>query len=107
MLGETGTEQFTIRIYLDDKKISEQKLHDPFIRTTVKAKMSRWEHFKAIFKPPEAKVVICVDGSEGVIRRIMMLDAEELAKETEAILAERALQRESGAYAHNYVSEKA
>ncbi len=35
MLGEAGTEQFTITTYQDGKQIRLQKIHDPFIRCTV------------------------------------------------------------------------
>lgn len=94
MLGEQGTEQFTIRTYRDGEKIAEQRIHDPFIRTTVTIGINRWDLFKALFhKQFETKINICVDGSEGMQRTIMMLDPAEIERETQAMLKARAESR--------------
>jgi hypothetical protein len=35
-LGEEGTEQFRVRTYVNEATVGDQKVHDPFIRTTVR-----------------------------------------------------------------------
>ncbi len=71
MLGEAGTEQFTITTYQDGKQIRLQKIHDPFIRCTVGIAMSRWDLFKAMFRKQfETKINVCVDAMETGHRRM-------------------------------------
>lgn len=93
-IGEQGTEQFTVTTRVDGKLISAQPIHDPFIHCVVIHQMSRWDHFKAIFRPPLLEVLVAVDGTEGVIRAIMTLDPVALQQETDEILAERKKSRE-------------
>lgn len=94
-IGEAGTEQFTVTTRVDGKLISEQPIHDPFVRTVVRHQMSRWEHFKAMFHPPVMKVLVMVDGSEGANRAIMTLDPVKLEQDTCDILEARRIIRET------------
>lgn len=96
MLGEEGTEQFTVESIVDGKTIEVHPIHDPFIHTTVGLKMSRWSHFKGIFAPPLTKVQVVVRGSEGAQRAIMTMDPIALEADTEDILEYRRHQYESG-----------
>lgn len=95
-LGEEGTEQFTVESRLDGKTIKVQPIHDPFIHSTVGFKGSRWDHFKAIFRPPVVKVEVIVRASEAAQRAIMTLDPVQLTRETEEILEGRRQFHESG-----------
>jgi hypothetical protein len=98
MLGESQTEQFTIRTRVDGKIIREQKIHDPFLHSKTIVGISRWDLFCAIFKRQfEIKVEISVEGSQGVQRAIMMLDPVKLEAETQTILEERRKSREQNA----------
>src|SRR5579859_5463262 len=94
MLGH-GKEQFTIFTRVDGKVIKEQPIHDPFLHNKTIIGISRWDLFKALFKKQfEVKVEISVDGTDGIIRAIMMLDPEKLNAETKSILESRRLSRE-------------
>lgn len=96
MLGENGTEQFTITTSVDGKVIKEQPIHDPFLWNRTVVGLSRWDLFKALFKRQFTTTVeINVRGTEGVQRAIMMLDPKQLQLETEKILEERRISRES------------
>lgn len=98
MLGELGTEQFTVETRQDGKVIRTQAIHDPFIHSTTTIGISRWDLFKALFRKQfETKIQIVVDGTPGVQRAIMMLDPEKLRVETEQIFADRARSREQSA----------
>lgn len=95
MLGENGTEQFTITTRRDGELIREQKIHDPFLNSKTTVAMSRWELFKAMFcKQFIVTIDTSVRGTEGIIRAIMMLDPAELERETAKMLEERRLSRE-------------
>ena len=97
-LGETGTEQFTITTRRDGELIKEQPIHDPFVHSTTTICISRWDLFKALFKKQYiTKVQIILRGSEGAQRAIMMLDPAALEAETQLILEQRRLNRESNA----------
>lgn len=96
MLGEQGTEQFTVTSRQDGKLIREQKIHDPFIHCTTVIQISRWDLFKAMFRRQyETRVEVSVWGSEAAQRAIMTLDPEALARETEEILEQRRISRET------------
>jgi hypothetical protein len=98
MLGETGTEQFTIETRQDGKLIRSRAIHDPFLHNTTTIAISRWDLFKALFRKQFiTKIEVSVRGSEGVQRAIMMLDPQALAAETKAILEDRARSRENNA----------
>lgn len=85
-LGEEGTEQFTVTIHRDRELVREQKIHDPFIHSTVIIKISRWDLFKSLFKKQyETRVIVHVTGTPAAQRAIMTLDPEELARENEEI----------------------
>jgi hypothetical protein len=85
MLGETGTEQFTVTVRRDDEIIRVQPVHDPFIRNTTIIGISRWDLFKALFrKQYTTRIFVAVDGSSAAQRAIMMLDPVKLKAETEA-----------------------
>ena len=94
-LGEEGTEQFSVEVRVDDKTIKVQPVHDPFIYNTTVVGISRWDHFLAIFRLRTIKVQVSVWGSEGAQRAIMTLDPEQLARDTEEILEQRRISRES------------
>jgi hypothetical protein len=90
MLGEAGTEQFTITTRRDGKQISAQKIHDPFIRTTITICVSRWDLFKGLFaKQYKAVLQVNVDASDGMMRTIMMLDPAEIELETQRMKQNR------------------
>jgi hypothetical protein len=98
MLGETGTEQFTITTRVDGKVIKEQRIHDPFLHNKTVIGISRWDLFKALFRKQfEIRVEVSVFGTEGIQRTIMMLDPAQLDAETKLMLEERRLSRESNA----------
>ena len=95
MLGENGTEQFTIETRQDGKLIRSQAIHDPFLHSTTTIAISRWDLFKALFRKQfVTKIEVSVRGSEGVQRAIMMLDPKQLQAETEQIFADRARSRQ-------------
>jgi|SRR5882724_2718817 len=94
MLGERGTEQFTVESRVDGETIKVQPIHDPFIQSTVGVKASRWDHFKAIFRPPTIRIEVIVRGSQGAERAIMTLDPEQLKRDSEKILEQRRIVRE-------------
>ena len=96
MLGEEGTEQFTIETRLDGKMISVKPIHDPFISTTVGFKLDFKSRFKQLFFPEAIKVEVHIRGSEGAQRAIMTLDPHQLARDTEEILEQRRYSREHG-----------
>lgn len=93
-LGEDGTEQFDITTRVNGKIVGAQKIHDPFIRSTVK--LRGFGHaWNALFGG--LKVEIAVNASEGASRAIMTLNPVVLAKDTEDILEQRRLSREAHA----------
>jgi hypothetical protein len=95
MLGENGTEQFTITTRVDGKLIREQKIHDPFLHSKTTVAISRWDLFKALFRSQFTVVVqTSVHGTEGIQRAIMTLDTAALDRETASILEARRLSRE-------------
>lgn len=102
-LGEPNTEQFTVTTYLDEKRLNEQAVHDPFARTTVV--ISRWDLLKAAWRG-KLKVQVRVDGSQGAQRAIMTLNPYQLEKDTSEILDERRRSRESSATVGYCVGEK-
>lgn len=93
MLGEEGTEQFTVEVLVDGHSIRVQRVHDPFIHSTIGVQASRWDHFKAIFRPPIVKIQVVVRGSEGAQRAIMTMDPGQLGRDTEEILEQRRISR--------------
>lgn len=98
-LGEDGTEQFTIDTRVNGKVVGEQKIHDPFIRSTVK--LRGFGHaWNALFGG--IKVELCLNASEGAQRAIMTLNPEVLEAETREILEERRLSREAWARGENH-----
>ena len=106
MLGEQGTEQFKIEVRVDDKVVYNKPIHDPFIRSKTVIGLSRWQLVKAMFsKQFQIKVETHIDGKEGVIRAIMMLDTEALERETTAMLQARKQSRESST-TKGYVSNQ-
>jgi hypothetical protein len=97
MLGEQGTEQFTIETEVEGKTIKVQLIHDPFIHSTVVTTLSFWGCFLGLFIPKRRTIrtVIIVRGSEGAQRAIMMLDPEQLSLDTNEILEARRIARET------------
>jgi hypothetical protein len=97
-LGEHGTEQFAISVYVDGELIRKQQIHDPFIRNTTVVGISRFDLFKALFRKQfEVKVQVRVEGSVAAMRAVMTLDPVALQKETEHILEERKSPTHTGA----------
>lgn len=90
-IGEDGTEQFTVTTRVNDEKIGEVKVHDPFIHTTVKLRGLK-HAWNALFRG--ITVAVHTGGSEGASRAIMTLDPRKLQAETDQILFERAESRE-------------
>lgn len=95
MLGEDGTEQFTVETRVDGKTIRVQPIHDPFISSHTFTSLSRWDHFKALFRKQWTKTEVIVRASEGAQRAIMTLDPEQLQRDTEDILEQRRISREA------------
>lgn len=84
MLGEQGTEQFTVTTRVDDKLIREQKIHDPFIFNTTIIGISWWEAFKSLFRRDRnIKVTVNVSATHAAMSKIMCLDPVELQAETD------------------------
>ena len=107
MLGETGTEQFTITTKVDGKIIKAQPIHDPFLFNKTVVGISRWDLVRALFRKQfTVTVETSVEGTQGIQRAIMMLDPEVLTKETDAILEDRRLSRESSAGSINYTNDR-
>jgi hypothetical protein len=106
MLGESGTEQFTLRTRVDGRLIREQAIHDPFLHNKTVVGISRWDLFKAMFrKQYTVTVETSVSGTEGVQRAIMTLDTDALARETAIMLEDRRKSRESSSGSnHCYTS---
>ena len=98
-LGEAGTEQFEITTRVNGLVVGEQKIHDPFIRTTVKLRGLR-HAWNALFGG--LKIEIALNASEGAQRAIMTLDPLELTAETERILEDRRRSREAHARGEVY-----
>lgn len=94
MLGETGTEQFTITTTQDGKLIHEQKVHDPFVHSTTTICISRWDLFKALFQK-QCKIVLRfhLSGTLAVTRAIMTLDPFALEAENQKIRDDYAIGR--------------
>lgn len=98
MLGENGTEQFTIETRQDGKLVRSQAIHDPFLCSKTTIAISRWDLFKALFRRQFITTIeVSVRGTAGVQRAIMMLDPKELQAETAAILDDRRRSQEGGA----------
>lgn len=96
MLGQNGTEQFTIETWQDGKLIRSQAIHDPFLHSKTTIAISRWDLFKAMFRKQFITTIeVSVHGTEGVQRAIMTLDPEQLEKETQKMLEERRQNRDS------------
>lgn len=85
-IGDTDTEQFNVETLVNGETVRLTRIHDPFIHTTVVTKLSRWDHFKGIFRPPETKTQVVVRASEGAQRAIMTMDPVQLARDSEDIL---------------------
>jgi len=94
-LGEEGTEQFVVEVEVDDKLVKCQEIHDPFIHNTTTVWISRWDHFKAIFRKRKICVKLSISGSPGAQRAIMTLDPLKLEADTREILEERRISRET------------
>jgi hypothetical protein len=113
MLGEEGTEQFTVKTYIDDHKlIREQKIHDPFISSTTVSVLTRWSCFLGLFakKYRTVKTQVSVFGSHGAVARVMTMDPAELQRETDEWLAYAAKSRDECATSGmtlNYVASEA
>lgn len=91
-IGEEGTEQFNVTTRVNGEMIGEQKIHDPFVRTSVQ--LRGWRHaWNALFGG--IKVQVSVDGSHGAQRAIMTLDPLLLQEDTENFLREMATSRAS------------
>lgn len=94
-LGEQGTEQFEIAVRDDKKIITRLAVHDPFHRTHIGVRLSRWRAFCGLFRPAIANYWISMSGSAGAERAIMTMDPHRLADDSEQILLERKVQREA------------
>ena len=103
ILGEQGTEQFTVTTRVDGKTIKLQAIHDPFISNTTMVGISRWGHFLAIFRPTHTRIEVIVSGSFGAQRAIMMLDPKQLKLDSEEILDQRRVSREESACSGNTI----
>jgi len=72
---ETGP-RFSVSTFVDDVKIKEQKVYDPFVRTSVH--VSIWDAIKSILKRGYVRVEITVDGDRSIIEDVLELDANYL-----------------------------
>jgi len=83
MLGEPGTEQFTVTTKLEGRIIGEQKIHDPFVNTRI---VICWRDLlKALLRFTSLEVSVHVHGSRGGVSSVMMLDPFELQRQTEEL----------------------
>lgn len=103
-LGEKGTEQFAVETRVDGLMVRKQLVHDPFIHNKTVIWISRWDHFKAIFKKRVITVEIALRGSEGAMRTIMMMNPVKLDFDTKEILEQRRLSREAWARGESFGS---
>lgn len=78
MLGEEGTEQFTVTTKLNGRVIGEQKIHDPFIHSTL---VIGWLDMVRCLLTAKCRVEVSVRGTQSVQARIMTLDPEDLQRE--------------------------
>lgn len=92
MLGEEGTEQFTLDIEYNGRKFPTKPLHDPFITTRIG--ISRWDLFKGLFCK-QFEVRLHLGGTHMVQRSIMTLDPEQLARDEKVWLEEMATARKN------------
>jgi hypothetical protein len=90
MLGEVGTEQFSVRTMVDGELVRNQPIHDPFIRSITVTTFSRWRCFLGIFVGLKVKVQISVDGSHAAVSRIMTMNPFDMERETREWEASRA-----------------
>jgi hypothetical protein len=90
MLGEEGTEQFTVTTRVNGELIKAQPIHDPFVRTRVTLK--GWGHaWRALFGG--ICVQVAVDGSHGAQAAIMTLDPKRLDEETQIFIERQVMRR--------------
>lgn len=99
-LGEEGTEQFTVTTELNGLPISTQKIHDPFIRTTVT--IGWWELLRALLTGllfwGKLKVNVRVSGSHAAQRRIMTMNPVEMQMENEQWEQDCAARSKAGSF---------
>jgi hypothetical protein len=93
-LGETDTEQFEMKVSINGEPIGAQKIHDPFICNTTFCGGWKWV-WRALFGG--IKVQVSVNGSAGAIQAVMTMDPYQLQRNTDMILEERRISRESSA----------
>ena len=93
-IGEEGTEQFTVTARVNEKLIAEQKIHDPFIHSTVTLK-GFGHAWRALFGG--IKVQVAVDATHGAMRAIMTLDPRVLQEDHDQFLRDMATSRERNA----------
>ena len=103
MLGEEGTEQFSLYIEFNGRTFPAKPLHDPFIRTRIG--VSRWDLFKALFRK-QFEVRIRLEGTHAIQRAIMTLDPGQLARDEQEFLEQMRISRESSPTVGYYVEAK-
>lgn len=74
-VGEPGTEQYTIKTFINDKLFREQKIHDPFINTRVIT--TGKDLWKALFKGA-LRIVIDVSGTPLAHKAVFGMDPTEI-----------------------------
>ena len=85
ILGEEGTEQFTVQTYIGDRLLKSQPVHDPFIRTMVSL---GWVDLLKGLLIGRLKIRVVLDGSHAARTRIMTMNPREMQRENEVWEAE-------------------
>lgn len=79
-LGEPGTEQFNVQTFIDEREIGNEKIHDPFVNTTLQL---HWRDcLRGLFRRGMT-IRFSVSGSHAAQSRIMTMNPLELQKEQE------------------------
>ncbi len=60
--------QYRFRVEEDGKTISGREIDDPFVHTHIEFHLSRWDAFKAVFKPLVKRYGVIVSGEDAAYR---------------------------------------
>lgn len=62
--------QYNFRVYEDGKQIDGRDIDDPFLNCTIGFNLTRWDAFKAIFRPLVKRYNVIVGGT-GAAHRVV------------------------------------
>lgn len=103
MLGDEGTEQFTVTTRVNGKVIGEQEIHDPFAHTTVTLR-GIGHAWRALFRG--IKVQVDIGGTHRAISAVMQLDPNKMQAFTEEHLIAMATRRSENGVVGYYASKE-